>query len=105
MILNRNKSLLLFYFSYCNEKLQQFFNERILKEEQLLYEKEGLGLKKIHYIDNQDCIGMNLIIRFIFRLFHVFIFVCFKYKQELGRHSNSVCFLHECVFRSKKKLE
>jgi len=46
-------------FSYCNEKLQQFFNERILKEEQLLYEKEGLGLKKIHYIDNQDCIGKN----------------------------------------------
>ncbi len=45
-------------FSYCNEKLQQFFNERILKEEQVLYEKEGLGLKKIHYIDNQDCIGM-----------------------------------------------
>ena len=44
-------------FSYCNEKLQQFFNERILKEEQVLYEKEGLGLKKIHYIDNQDCIG------------------------------------------------
>jgi len=22
-----------------------------------LYEKEGLGVKKIHYIDNQDCIG------------------------------------------------
>ena len=44
-------------FSYCNEKLQQFFNERILKEEQILYEREGLGLKKIHYIDNQDCIG------------------------------------------------
>lgn len=46
-------------FSYCNEKLQQFFNERILKEEQLLYEKEGLGLKKIHFIDNQDCIGKH----------------------------------------------
>ncbi|CAF4940397.1 unnamed protein product [Rotaria sp. Silwood1] len=47
-----------FCTNYCNEKLQQFFNERILKEEQLLYEKEGLGLKKISYIDNQDCIGM-----------------------------------------------
>ncbi|CAF4020681.1 unnamed protein product, partial [Rotaria magnacalcarata] len=45
-----------FCINYCNEKLQQFFNERILKEEQLLYEKEGLGLKKISYIDNQDCI-------------------------------------------------
>ncbi|CAF4334117.1 unnamed protein product, partial [Rotaria sp. Silwood2] len=47
-----------FCTNYCNEKLQQFFNERILKEEQLLYEKEGLGLKKISYIDNQDCIDL-----------------------------------------------
>ncbi|CAF3259292.1 unnamed protein product [Rotaria socialis] len=47
-----------FCINYCNEKLQQFFNERILKEEQLLYEKEGLGLKKIGYIDNQDCIDL-----------------------------------------------
>jgi myosin-6 len=53
-----------FFLSYCNEKLQQFFNERILKEEQVLYEKEGLGLKKIHYIDNQDCIGMFYILVF-----------------------------------------
>ncbi len=57
-------------FSYCNEKLQQFFNERILKEEQLLYEREGLGLKKIHYIDNQDCIGM--LIEFLFCLSSAF---------------------------------
>ncbi|CAF3189582.1 unnamed protein product [Rotaria sp. Silwood2] len=47
-----------FCINYCNEKLQQFFNERILKEEQILYEREGLGLKKIQFIDNQDCIGM-----------------------------------------------
>ncbi|CAF1109907.1 unnamed protein product [Adineta steineri] len=47
-----------FCINYCNEKLQQFFNERILKEEQILYEREGLGLKKIHYIDNQDCIDL-----------------------------------------------
>ncbi|CAF0806431.1 unnamed protein product [Adineta steineri] len=47
-----------FCINYCNEKLQQFFNERILKEEQLLYDKEGLGLKKINYIDNQDCIDL-----------------------------------------------
>jgi myosin heavy subunit len=61
-------------FSYCNEKLQQFFNERILKEEQLLYEKEGLGLKKINYIDNQDCIGMLIKILFLFIFFIFFIF-------------------------------
>jgi myosin-6 len=42
-----------FCINYCNEKLQQFFNQRILKEEQELYEKEGLGVKKITFIDNQ----------------------------------------------------
>lgn len=47
-----------FCINYCNEKLQQFFNERILKEEQMLYEKEGLNVKKIDYTDNQDCIEL-----------------------------------------------
>ncbi|XP_055335103.1 unconventional myosin-VI-like [Paramacrobiotus metropolitanus] len=47
-----------FCINYCNEKLQQFFNERILKSEQQLYEKEGLGVGKITYIDNQDCIDL-----------------------------------------------
>ncbi|RWS06113.1 unconventional myosin-VI-like protein [Dinothrombium tinctorium] len=47
-----------FCINYCNEKLQQFFNERILKEEQAIYEKEGLGLKHISFIDNQDCIDL-----------------------------------------------
>ncbi|XP_029649118.1 unconventional myosin-VI isoform X3 [Octopus sinensis] len=47
-----------FCINYCNEKLQQFFNERILKEEQALYEKEGLNVKKIDYTDNQDCIEL-----------------------------------------------
>jgi myosin-6 len=46
-----------FCINYCNEKLQQFFNERLLREEQHLYEKEGLGVSKIPYVDNQDCIG------------------------------------------------
>eukprot|EP00096_Caligus_rogercresseyi_P001057 TRINITY_DN1165_c0_g1_i1.p1 TRINITY_DN1165_c0_g1~~TRINITY_DN1165_c0_g1_i1.p1 ORF type:complete len:1290 (+),score=487.80 TRINITY_DN1165_c0_g1_i1:159-4028(+) len=47
-----------FCINYCNEKLQQFFNQRILKEEQALYEKEGLGVKKISFVDNQDCIDL-----------------------------------------------
>jgi myosin-6 len=47
-----------FCINYCNEKLQQFFNERILKEEQHIYEREGLGLRKISYVDNQDCIDL-----------------------------------------------
>jgi len=41
-----------FCINYCNEKLQQFFNERVLSDEQTLYEKEGLGVDRIEYIDN-----------------------------------------------------
>uniref|UniRef100_A0A1A8DLE5 KIAA1211 n=1 Tax=Nothobranchius kadleci TaxID=1051664 RepID=A0A1A8DLE5_NOTKA len=47
-----------FIINYCNEKLQQFFNERILKEEQELYQREGLGVNEVHYVDNQDCIDL-----------------------------------------------
>ena len=47
-----------FCINYCNEKLQQFFNERILKDEQTLYEREGLGLRRIAFVDNQDCIDV-----------------------------------------------
>lgn len=46
-----------FCINYCNEKLQQFFNERILKDEQELYERESLQVRKIQFVDNQDCIG------------------------------------------------
>lgn len=46
-----------FCINYCNEKLQQFFNERILKYEQDLYARESLNVPKISYVDNQDCIG------------------------------------------------
>ncbi|RWS30216.1 unconventional myosin-VI-like protein, partial [Leptotrombidium deliense] len=54
----QNNSFEQFCINYCNEKLQQFFNERILKEEQAIYEKEGLGLKHINFVDNQDCIDL-----------------------------------------------
>lgn len=47
-----------FLINFCNEKLQQFFNERILKEEQSIYEKEGLNLDRVEFIDNQDCIQL-----------------------------------------------
>ncbi|PIC37695.1 hypothetical protein B9Z55_016234 [Caenorhabditis nigoni] len=47
-----------FCINFCNEKLQNFFNERILKEEQALYEKEGLNVRKIEFVDNQDCIEL-----------------------------------------------
>lgn len=47
-----------FCINYCNEKLQQFFNEKILKYEQDLYNKEALNIPKILYVDNQDCIDL-----------------------------------------------
>lgn len=47
-----------FLINFCNEKLQQFFNERILKEEQNIYEKEGLNLIRVEFVDNQDCIQL-----------------------------------------------
>merc|ERR1712128_371382 len=47
-----------FCINYCNEKLQQFFNQRILKDEQELYVKEGLGVKNVSFSDNQDCIDL-----------------------------------------------
>jgi len=47
-----------FCINYCNEKLQQFFNERVLREEQELYLKEDLGVHEVHYNDNQDCIDL-----------------------------------------------
>ncbi|KAI4457701.1 myosin [Holotrichia oblita] len=47
-----------FCINYCNEKLQQFFNETILKFEQEVYKREGLNVPEITYADNQDCIDM-----------------------------------------------
>lgn len=31
-------------------------------QEQILYDKEGLNVKKISYTDNQDCIGKSEVI-------------------------------------------
>ncbi|XP_049829322.1 myosin heavy chain 95F isoform X2 [Schistocerca gregaria] len=47
-----------FCINYCNEKLQQFFNQRILKDDQELYQKESLNVPKIEFRDNQDCIDL-----------------------------------------------
>lgn len=37
--------------SYFSVDLQLFL------QEQELYQKEGLGVSEVHYVDNQDCIG------------------------------------------------
>jgi len=47
-----------FCINYCNEKLQQFFNQRILKDEQNLYLREGLNVEAVTFVDNQDCIDL-----------------------------------------------
>lgn len=47
-----------FCINYCNEKLQEFFNETILKFEQQLYKREGLNVPEIKFVDNQDCIDI-----------------------------------------------
>ena len=43
-------------------------------QEQSLYEREGLNMKKINYIDNQDCIGMSAIIIIIIYFENVYFF-------------------------------
>lgn len=47
-----------FCINYCNEKLQQFFNVRVLKDEQELYVKESIKFKEVEFVDNQDCIDL-----------------------------------------------
>ncbi|KAM3718976.1 Unconventional myosin-VI [Dirofilaria immitis] len=47
-----------FCINYCNEKLQNFFNERILMDEQNLYCKEQLHYDKVEFNDNKNCIEL-----------------------------------------------
>lgn len=47
-----------FCINYCNEKLQKFFNDNILKHEQELYKREGLNVPEITFTDNQDIIDL-----------------------------------------------
>merc|ERR1740138_1078361 len=54
----RTNSFEQFCINYCNEKLQQFFNERVLKDEQELYVKESIKFKEVEFVDNQDCIDL-----------------------------------------------
>jgi len=54
----RHNSFEQFCINYCNEKLQQFFNQRVLKDEQELYVKESIKFKEVDYVDNQDCIDL-----------------------------------------------
>jgi myosin-7 len=44
--------------NYANEKLQQFFNQRIFKLEQEEYEKEKLDWSSVSFVDNQECLDL-----------------------------------------------
>jgi len=54
----RHNSFEQFSINYCNEKLQQFFNERVLKDEQELYVKESIKFKEVEFVDNGDIIDL-----------------------------------------------
>ncbi|XP_045447182.1 myosin heavy chain 95F [Melitaea cinxia] len=77
-----------FCINYCNEKLQQFFNERILKNEQELYKREGLNVPEIRFVDNQDCI--DLIESKNHGIFHILDEESKLPKPEYGHFTNSV---------------
>lgn len=47
-----------FCINFCNEKLQKYFNDNILKHEQELYRREGLIVPEIQFTDNQDIIEL-----------------------------------------------
>ncbi|XP_032513107.2 myosin heavy chain 95F isoform X2 [Danaus plexippus] len=77
-----------FCINYCNEKLQQFFNERILKNEQELYKREGLNVPEIRFVDNQDCI--DLIESKNHGIFHYLDEESKLPKPDFGHFTNSV---------------
>lgn len=47
-----------FCINFANEKLQQHFNEHVLKLEQEEYTKEGINWSYIDFIDNQDVLDL-----------------------------------------------
>lgn len=53
-----NNSYEQFCINYCNEKLQGFFNEKVLKQEQDIYRKEGIRVDPIEYLNNDDAIEL-----------------------------------------------
>ena len=47
-----------FCINYANERIQQYFNQSLLQQEQETYELEGLRFRKVEYEDNQDIIDL-----------------------------------------------
>ena len=44
--------------NYCNEKLQQHFNNHIFKMEEQCYQSEGIDYSEVQFIDNQDVLDV-----------------------------------------------
>eukprot|EP00741_Cyanophora_paradoxa_P012596 tig00020614_g12171.t1 len=44
--------------NYANEKLQQYFNQQIFKQEQDIYERDGIKFERVKFVDNTDTIDM-----------------------------------------------
>eukprot|EP00729_Bicosta_minor_P027283 gene27283-17214_t len=47
-----------FCINFANEKIQQYFNQQILQQEQEIYELEGLRYRKVDFKDNQEIIDV-----------------------------------------------
>ena len=47
-----------FCINFANEKIQQYFNQQILMQEQEIYELEGLRYRKVEFEDNQALIDL-----------------------------------------------
>ena len=41
----------------CGFNIESVDDMYLCLQEQELYQKEGLGVNEVHYVDNQDCIG------------------------------------------------
>ncbi|KAA0153961.1 hypothetical protein FNF31_06363 [Cafeteria roenbergensis] len=44
--------------NYCNEKLQQLFNNHVFKEEERVYKAEGIDFSDVVYTDNQSVVDL-----------------------------------------------
>ncbi|XP_057790720.1 myosin-2-like [Salvia miltiorrhiza] len=54
----KNNSFEQFCINYANERLQQHFNQHLVKLEQEEYELDGIDWKKVDFEDNQDCVDL-----------------------------------------------
>jgi len=69
-----------FCINFANERLQQYFNEHVLKAEQDLYKREALLWDPIDLPDNQDCI--DLIMSKPYGILHILDSTCVQPKGD-----------------------